>query len=227
MICNYKAAAETQKKYDVCLHLGNRWLDYIEAETAIELNRLFGWKAKRLGDMYDGEANLLAEMMGLYASDGEDIWETTLTANHGLGMRLRGIGVDFAEWMREIPIVDRFAHTWRNKRDRDQHDFRANWIETMEKKLTVYWAVLLLWLNERHGFGAVRLKRFFEAVRMDYIKFAGKYLMCKKSIDYELTSIIEDKVREAKALLGEVEPAKAFISVEEFIKNHKKIAPTA
>ncbi len=227
MQCNYKAAAATQKKYDVCLHLGNRWLDYIEAETAIELNRLFGWKAKRLGDMYDGETDLLAEMMGLYASDGEDIWETTLTANHGLGMRLRGIGVDIAGWMREIPIVDQFTHTWRNKRDRDQHDFRVNWIETMEKKLTVYWAVLLLWLNERHSFGAVRLKKVFEAVRKQYVEFADIYLSCKKDKDELLAWIIEKKVREAKALLGEVEPANAFISVEEFIKNHKKIAPTA
>lgn len=221
MQCNYKAAAVTKKKIDVCNHLGNRWLDYIEAVTAIELNRLFGWKAKRLGDMYEGEADLLAEMMGLYASDGEDIWETTLTANHGLGIRLRGVGVDFAEWMREWPIVDRFAHTWRNKREMDQHDFRANWIETMEKKLTVYWAVLLLWLNERHGFGAVRLKRFFEAVRKQYVEFADIYLSCKKDKDELLAWIIEKKVREAKALLGEVEPAKAFISVEEFIEKKK------
>ncbi len=227
MICNYKTVAAQKQKTDVCDHLGNRWLDYIEAVSAIELNRLFGWKAKRLGDMYDGVSDLLSELMEMYASEGEDIWETTLTANHGLDMRLRGIGVDIKAWMTEIPVTDRFGSSWRGRRDRDLHDFRAQWVGTMEKKLIVYWAVLMLWLHERHGHGAVRLKRAFVAMRSEYVKFAGLYLMCRDRENSEMVRMIESKVRAAKATLGEVEATKPCMSIEEFIKQNMKIAPTA
>lgn len=220
MICNYKSVYDKKLLTDVCDHLGNRWLDYIEARLAVSLHKIYGWGYNRIGDMFDGVSAKLSDYMSLYASDGEDIWETTLTANFSLERQLRDIGVDLFEV--NLTVADHFNDYWRNKRDTEQHDFRVQWIRTMENKLYVYWGVLFLWLNERHGFGAVRLMRLYRDMREAYVKFAEAYLMCTDKHNRQLVRMVEDIVKEAKAICKEEEPEKAFISVEEFINNKNK-----
>lgn len=221
MKCDFIAAFEKQKKTDVCDHLGNKWLDFIEAVTANGMHEIFGWGLKRIGDMYDGSAVLLDEFMSMYASKGEDIWDTTLTANDGLASRLLGIGIDFDKWTAEMPIIDRFNDSWHTEKEKHQHEFRAQWIGTMEKKLMVYWATLLLWLNYERGLGAVRLERLFIYLRREYVKFAELYLMTRENADRTMVRMIEINVEKAKNILGEEDKQKPFVSVEDFIKQYK------
>ena len=221
MKCDFASAFEKQKKTDVCDHLGNKWLDFVEAITANGMHEIFGWGLKRIGDMYDGSAILLDEFMSLYASKGEDIWDTTLTANDGLAVRLLGIGVDFDKWVEEMPIVDRFGDSWRTEKDKHQHDFRDQWISTMEKKLMVYWATLMLWLNYEKKLGAIKLKRLFVYIRTKYVKFAEMYLMTRENTDRSMVRMIELEVEKAKKILHEEGEKKPFVSVEEFMKQYK------
>ena len=225
MRCDFIAAFEKQKKTEVCDHLGNKWLDYIEAVTANGMHDIFGWGAKRVGDMYDGATILLDEFMSKYAAKGDDIWQTTLTANDGLAMRLLGIGVDIEKWIEDIPIVDIFENSWHTEKERVKHDFRVNWIETMEKKLMVYWATLLLWLNYEKGIGAVRLQRLFVYLRTKYVKFAQLYLTTRDNTDRDMVRMIEREVEKTKKILREEDEVKSFVSVEEFMAQYKKIAP--
>lgn len=221
--CDFAAAFEQQKKTMVCDHLGNKWLDYIEAITTNGMHELYGWGLKRMGDMYDGSAILLDEFMSLYASKSEDIWDTTLTANDGLNSRLLGIGVNFDEWTAEMPIVDHFNDSWHTEKEKHQHNFRSQWISTMEKKLMVYWATLMLWLNynRKFGFGATKLKRLFAYIREKYVKFAELYLLTKENSDRTMVRMIELEVEKAKKILHEEEEQKPFVSVDEFIKDYK------
>lgn len=200
MKCLYKDAIELKRKTEVCDHLGNKWLTFIEALTASELHRIYGWGAGRIREMQDGVNELLNELMSKYAADGEDIWETTLTANYGLSSRLKSIEFDIVAIGQRMPVIDRFGESWHSERDRQKHIFREQWIATMEKKLMVYFAVLLLWINERHGFGAVRLERLYTAMRIKYNRFAELYLMGKSECDREMASIIEREEETAEAI---------------------------
>ena len=220
MICNYKKVYDKKLLTDVCDHLGNRWLDFIEARVAVSLHKMLGWGMKRIGDMFDGVSEALHDYMAKYASDGEDIWETTLTANFSLERQLAEIGVDLAEV--NLTVTDRFGDYWRNKKDTDQHDFRVQWVRTMENKLYVYWGVLFLWLNEKKGIGATRLIRLYRDMREAYVQLAEAYLMCTDRHNRQMVRMIEDVVREAKAICKEEEPEKPFVSVEEFINNKNK-----
>lgn len=213
MKCLYKDAIERKRKTEVCDHLGNKWLTFIEALTAAELHRIYGWGAGRIREMQDGVNELLNELMSKYAADGEDIWETTLTANYGLISRLKSIGFDIAAIGQRMPVIDRFGESWHSERDRQKHIFREQWIATMEKKLTVYFAVLLLWLNERHGFGAVRLERLYTAMRIKYNRFAELYLMGKPECDREMLIMIEREEERAKAIMKETNLDKPLVSM--------------
>lgn len=218
MKCLYKDAIELKRKTEVCDHLGNKWLTFIEALTASELHRIYGWGAGRIREMQGGVDELLNELMSKYAADGEDIWETTLTANYGLSSRLKSIGFDITAVEQRLPVVDRFGESWHSERDRQKHIFRAQWIATMEKKLTVYFAVLFLWLNERHGFGAVRLERLYVAMRIKYNQFAGLFLLCKPGLDRVMSLMIEDEKEKAKAIMREANLDKPLVSVDGFLK---------
>lgn len=218
MTCNYKKVAEKKQLTDVCDHLGNRWLDFIEALVAVKLHDVHGWGRKRIGDMYDGASEMLSDYMAKFASDGEDIWETTLTANFSLERELLRIGVDIFGVNREMPVVDRFGESWRNTKDTDQHDFRRQWIDTMENKMFVYFGVLFMWLNEHHEYGAARIMPLYREIRREYVKFAETYLMCREKQDCVLVRMIEDTVAEAKRICKEEDPAPAFVPVEEFMK---------
>lgn len=227
MTCDYKNVAEKLKLTNACDYLGNRWLDYIEALVAVKLHDVHGWGRKRIGNMYDGVSDMLSDYIELYSSDGEDIWETTLTANFSLERQLLEISVDIFGVNLEFPVIDRFGDVWHNEDDKNKHDFRARWIDTMESKLFVYYGVLFLWLNEHHGYGETRLMPLYREIRKEYVKFAEKYLLCKEKRDRELVRMIDDAVTEAKRICKEEEPVKTFISIDEFINKHKKYVPTA
>lgn len=227
MTCDWKNAFEHQQLTDVCDHLGNKWLDFIEGLTTVGFNKVFGWGKKRVGEMYDGSQEMLNEYMSLYASEKDTIWETTLTANFSLERQLKDIGVDIAAINRDIPIYDGFGKLWRNKKDRDQHGFRVNWIETMEKKLFVHWGVLFLWTHGKHGYAGLRLNRVYRYIRTEYVKFAELYLMCREKDNYKMVGMIEAVVKEANAICGDVEEPAQYMSIDEFIKLKKKTAPMA
>ena len=222
MTCDYKNAFEHKQLTDVCDHLGNKWLDFIEAVTAVGFNRVFGWGKKRVGDMYDGSSEMLDEYMSLYASENDTIWETTQTANFALERQLKDIGVDIYAINQDIPIYDGFGKFWRNQKDRGQHRFRVNWLETMEKKLFVYWGVLFLWAHDKHGYAGLRLNRLYRFLREQYIEFAELYLMCREKENYQMVGMIEKLTREANAICGDVEVDKAYMTIDEFIKQQKK-----
>lgn len=227
MKCKWKDAFEQQQLTDVCDHLGNKWLDFIEGLTAVGFNKVFGWGKKRVGEMYDGSQEMLNEYMSLYASEKDTIWETTLTANFSLERQLKDIGVDIAAINRDIPIYDGFVKFWRPEKDRQKHDWRADWVANMDKKLFVYLGVLFLWAHEKHGYAGLRLNRLYRFFREQYVEFAGLYLTCKEKDDHKMVGMIEALVKEANAICGDVEEPAQYISIDEFIKLKKKTAPTA
>ena len=227
MTCDYKNVFEHKQLTDVCDHLGNKWLDFIEGLTAVGFNKVFGWGKKRVGEMYDGSQEMLNEYMSLYASDGDSVWETTLTANFSLERQLKDIGVDIDAINRDIPIYDGFVKFWRPEKDRQKHDWRADWVANMDKKLFVYLGVLFLWAHEKHGYAGLRLNRVYRYLRTEYARFAELYLMCRDKENHQMVGMIERVTKQANAICGDVEEETAYMTIDEFIALKKKTAPTA
>ena len=222
MKCAYQNAAAIQRRTDVCSHLGERWLDYVEALTVVSVHRVLGWGRRRIRELQNGSALMLDDQMTRYSAEGEDIWETTQTADIGMRRNLAGLGFDLRELNRNIPIPDDFCELWHREKI-EVHRMRLSWIETMETKLNVYYASLMLWIRERDGIGAVRMQRLCEDMRRQYVRFAGLYLRCEERHDREMVRMIDKVVKEACRIMAveEDEPGD-FVPVEEFIAKMKR-----
>ncbi len=218
MRCGYKKAAAESQKVELCNYLGEKWLDFVESLTVVEVHNVLGWGSKRIADMRDGTAIRLNEEMTRFYADDETVWDTAQTANVGLLRDLSGIGFDLLGLHRSIPVKDNFR-SW-SARNVRQHDFRRNWVDTMETKLLVYYAVLCLYLNNEKGIGAVRLGRLCEQMRRKYVRFAGLYLSCTDAADAELKRMLNREITAANEIMGSAEDGytDGAISVDEFIE---------
>ena len=223
MKCLYKSASEQKARIEICEQLGDMWLKFVEAVAAVELHDIYGWNAEQIKKVQDDTNDLLDELMYLYSTQGEDIWETTLTANYGIRHRLEGLGFNLEKITNQMPVIDRFHDSWHSAADIERHEFRAQWISTMEKKLIVYWGVICLWLNEGYGFEADQLERLYTAARITYNKFAELWLMCKKERDRKMSQLFEDEVLRAAEIKGET-LEKPKYTIDEFIASMKSLS---
>lgn len=189
MKCAYESVMERQAEdkaheelTDLCEKLGFMWLAFIEAVSENAAADVFGVGRRKLRQMRDETQIDLNEYMCLYAADNpdtgesEDIWEVTQTSSAGLLSRLKQIGVDLKALAGEHPIVDTYCDNWHTEHDLDMHTWRRSYVENMEVKLSVYFAVLLLWWHGSEGYGAGKLTRYYLDIRRKYAEFARVYL---------------------------------------------------
>lgn len=242
MTCAYKKVLarlaekhEFEELTDLCNKLGTLWLAYMEAVVENTAAELFRVGRRKLAKMRKETEDDLNYYMSNYAgrdSTGEikdELWETTQDTAFGLMNRLNALGVDLNRIIGEYPVPDRWGETWHTREEHDRHVWREKWVSSMTIKLTVYWAVLLLWWNENEGYAAVRLERYMRAILGKYITFSQIYLEKRTGWKNTMEKMISDeqKLLEKRGVEFEsvddtpIQPRLAIPVSNEFIENLK------
>lgn len=204
MRCKWKEVRDQKKLVEVCDRFGSWFLEFSDYSLALILHEVCGFgQAKRLPDLMDSINPRLNEQMRIYMEDDEeDLWEVTQTTYCGLLRQIR----ELTEWNPEVvtaeyPVRDLFQPIFGTEKESDRHIFRQNFVRTMEKKIGVYWYMVLRYLIDEHRFGAVRLERVFRRIRQDYISFAELFLKSSSGGDKDLHRMI-GKLKKRAARLG-------------------------
>ena len=203
MRCKWKEVRTQKKLVEVCDRFGRWFLEFSDYSLTLILHEVCGFgQAKRLPDLMDSINPRLNEQMRIYMEDDEeDLWEVTQTTYFGLLQQIR----ELAEWdpetvTAEYPVRDLFKPIFGTEKESDRHIFRQNFVGTMEKKIGVYWYMVLRYLIDEHRFGAVRLERVFRRIRQDYVSFAELFLKSSSGGDKDLHRMIGNLKKRAARL---------------------------
>ena len=203
MRCKWKEVRTQKKLVEVCDRFGRWFLEFSDYSLTLILHEVCGFgQAKRLPDLMDSINPRLNEQMRIYMEDDEeDLWEVTQTTYFGLLQQIR----ELAEWdpetvTAEYPVRDLFKPIFGTEKESDRHIFRQNFVRTMEKKIGVYWYMVLRYLIDEHRFGAVRLERVFRRIRQDYVSFAELFLKSSSGGDKDLHRMIGNRKKRAARL---------------------------
>lgn len=203
MRCKWKEVRNQEKLVEICDRFGRWFLEFSDYSLTLILHEVCGFgQAKRLPDLMDSINPRLNEQMRIYMEDDEeDLWEVTQTTYFGLLRQIR----ELTEWNPEVvtaeyPVRDLFKPIFGTEKESDRHIFRQNFVRTMEKKIGVYWYMVLRYLIDEHGFGAVRLERVFRRMRQDYVSFAELFLKSSSGGDKDLHRMIGNLKKRAARL---------------------------
>ena len=193
MKCKWKEVRNQEKLVEICDRFGRWFLEFSDYSLTLILHEVCGFgQAKRLPDLMESINPRLNEQMRIYMEDDEeDLWEVTQTTYFGLLGQIRAQ----TEWnpetvTAEYPVRDLFKPIFETEKESDRHIFRQNFVRTMEKKIGVYWYMVLRYLIDEHRFGAVRLERVFRKIRQDYVSFAELFLKSSTGGDKDLHRMI-------------------------------------
>ena len=203
MRCKWKEVRTQQKLVEVCERFGRWFLEFSDYSLTMILHEVCGFgQAKRLPELFDSIDPLLNEQMRLYMEDDEeDLWEVTQTTYFGLLRQVRELtGWDPEKVIQEYPVRDLFRPIFGDQREEDRHIFRKNFTNSMEKKIGVYWYMVLRYLITEHRFGEVRLERVLRRIRTEYVAFAELYLKSSAAADKDLHSMIGNLKKKAARL---------------------------
>ena len=192
MKCAWKEAHDKQRLTDVCENFGTLWLAYIESLAENVAVDVFGVGRRKLSQMRNETADDLNEYMNRYADNVGDVWETTQDAEFGLIRELCEIGVDIRLINRGIPIPDNHADTWHSPQEMERYKWRRNYVDTMDTKQNVYWAVMLLWWHGE-GYGALRLNRYYTEVRRRYVRFAEHFIRYREGWRMKMERMVAEE----------------------------------
>lgn len=203
MRCKWKEVRNQEKLVEICDRFGRWFLEFSDYSLTLILHEVCGFgQAKRLPDLMDSINPRLNEQMRIYMEDDEeDLWEVTQTTYFGLLRQIR----ELTEWNPEVvtaeyPVRDLFKPIFGTEKESDRHIFRQNFVRTMEKKIGVYWYMVLRYLIDEHRFGAVRLERVFRKIRQDYVSFAELFLKSSSGGDKDLHRMIGNLKKRAARL---------------------------
>ena len=194
MECAYKKVRNQEKLVEICERYGGWFLEFADYSLTLILHDEDGFGArKRLPDLFDGMNPRLNERMrSLVEDDNEDLWETTQNTYYNTIIRLQSLaGFDPRTVTDDIPVRDLFKPIRHSQKEADRHIFRRNFVDTMEKKIGVYYNMVLLYLAEEYGWGAVKLERRFRRMRQEYVKYAELFLMTSDAKDREMHRMVE------------------------------------
>ena len=203
MRCKWKEVRNQEKLVEICDRFGRWFLEFSDYSLTLILHEVCGFgQAKRLPDLMDSINPRLNEQMRIYMEDDEeDLWEVTQTTYFGLLRQIRElVGWDPETVTAEYPVRDLFKPIFGTEKESDRHIFRQNFVGTMEKKIGVYWYMVLRYLIDERRFGAVRLERVFRRMRQDYVSFAELFLKSSSGGDKDLHRMIGNLKKRAARL---------------------------
>lgn len=193
MKCNIKGAQQ-KRVTEAYYSIGNSVLSYLDASTGCIVTYLYGYKQKRLQDMYDTTHRYLGYMMDQYSEEKDD--NKTRAANALKECKeklLKYAEFDFVKATEALLPEDVFGRTWHDEADIHKHDSRAKFIANMEPVAQTYHAEVLHWFWLHKGFGRDRLMKLYTLLRQDYNIFVTEYLRCKAAADQKIQDILKDR----------------------------------
>lgn len=193
MKCNIKGA-RGKRLADAYCTIGNSILSYLDASTGCIVTELYGYKKKRLQEMYDTTHNYLGYMMDNYAADKDDNKTRAAKALKKCKDKLLEYAdFNFDEATAAFPPDDVFGRTWHNEAEIHKHDTRAKFIEDMEPVAQTYHAEVLHWFWLHKGFGRERLMKLYGLLRQDYNILVTEYLRCNAAGDQKIQDILKER----------------------------------
>lgn len=183
---------------------GTVYLEYIDVAVSLEMIRQHGWGRVRLQRMYDGERQYVSDWCERYATDGgvkrtrrgtekmdaaDCITETLATTQYMVDKALAEIGFEYE-----------LAHTRADDykvgyrlRDQKRAVTRMCWYATAGGDAArLYATILMLYLHDEYGFGAVRLKRIWEPLLEAMEWYVVRFLRGTVAADQEIRRRLDE-----------------------------------
>lgn len=200
MKCNINKAK--QDRLTEAYHkVGNTVLAYLDASLGVIVTERYGYKRKRLQEMYDTTHKYLVYMMDQYAEEQDDNKKRADTALKKCKEKLLEYAdFDFDAATAAFPAEDVFYKTWHNEEAIEKHTGRAKFISSMEPVAQTYHAEVLHWFWLHKAFGKERLMKLYELLRKDYNVYVTEYLRCKATADQKIQKIMADRQDRLEAI---------------------------
>lgn len=204
MKCAANEAYIAKKEERLTTEYGTAYLEYIDVTVSLEMIRQHGWGRKRLQRMYDSERQYVSDWAERYATDSgikrtrrgieklteaECVAETLATTQYMVDKKLAEIGFEYE-----------LAHTRAEDykigyrlRDQRRAVARMAWYaQAGGDAARLYATILMLYLHDEYGFGAVRLKRIWEPLLSAMEWYVVRFLRGTTSADEEIRKRLDD-----------------------------------
>lgn len=192
MKCNTRRA-KLDRVTEIYQTLGNSILAYLDASTGCIVTELYGYKRKRLQEMYDTTNSYLGYMMDQYGAENDDNKKRAANALKKCKEKmLEFSNFDFDEATAALQPEDIFGRTWHNEVEIHKHETRAKFMADMEPVAQTYHAEVLHWFWLHKGFGRDRLMNLYSFLRQDYNFFVTEYLRCNAASDKKIQDRLKD-----------------------------------
>lgn len=193
MNCNTKGA-KIKKVTEAYYTVGNSVLAYLDASLGIIVTEQYGYKRKRLQEMYNITHRYLGYMMDRHSDENIDNKTRAENARKECTDKLLEYAeFDFNAATASLLPVDVFGNTWHNEDEIQKHTGRAKFIANMEPVAQTYHAEVLHWFWLHKAFGRDRLTKLYTLLRQDYNVFVTEYLRCKAAGDHKIQIILKER----------------------------------
>lgn len=191
----YTKGAKAKKLTEAYQTIGKCILEYLDASSGCVVNEHFGYKKKRLQDMFDTTQNYLNYMMDLYGKEKDGHRKRAETTIKEVADKLRKYAeFDFIQTTKEYAAYrDVFFDKWHKEKEVNKHASREAFIADMEPVAQVYHAQLLHWFWLHKGFGCGRLNTLYKLLREDYNLMITEYLRCNAAGDNKIKAMLKER----------------------------------
>lgn len=164
--------------------LGGSILSYLDASAGYIAAEEYGYRRKRLQEMYDTTNRYLGYMMDSHSEANDDNRKRAANALREVKEKLlEYAGFDFDAATAALPPEDIFGRTWHSEKLMHKHETRRKFLADMEPVAQTYHAEVLHWFWLHKGFGHDRLMHLYGLLRQDYNLFVSEYLRCNAAGD--------------------------------------------
>lgn len=203
----YTKGAKAKKLTEAYQNIGKSVLAYLDASAGCVVHDHFGYKKKRLQDMFDTTQDYLDYMMDVYGKEKDDHRKRAETALKKVADKLLEYAdFDFFQTTKEYAVYrDEFFDKWHKEKEVRKHATREKFINDMEPVAQIYHAELLHWFWLHKGFGKWRLETLCKLLRQDYNLMITEYLRCSAAGDDKIQTMLKERQDRLEALGMEFE----------------------
>ena len=204
MKCLAAAVMYSKKETALSTEYGMWLLEWCDTVIGVALAEKHGFGFKRLQEFYDDTRRGLSETVGNYTPErifvnkgrGREKGDSAYIMNDDVDTtvsvvlrQLGDIGLDTCRLDELIPI-DNFDGKRRN--EILCHAARKAWYELNGKRaILLYISYLMIYMNERHGFGKGRLNALMDEVNPKISRYLCNFLRGNISVDNEMKAELE------------------------------------
>lgn len=200
MKCNVNGARQ-QRLIEAYQAIGKSILAYLDASTGCIVSDLYGFKKKRLQEMYDTTHHYIGYMMDNYAEEKDDNRQRAANALKKCKEKLLEYAdFDFEGVTASLPPDDDFSKTWHEEADVHKHATRVKLLASMEPVVQTYHAQMLHWFWLHKAFGKERLTKLYTLLRQDYNLYVTEYLRCKAAGDAKIQDMLKSRQDRLEAI---------------------------